>query len=571
MRSPSLLLLLSCILLTSSSQAQLQWSKQIFGSDFGRTDRADFNGDGFPDLLDYEQIDFTAIEINSGKGTRGSGGSLFQLHFDSVAFFDFNRDNKLDIAGCNSSESVLILDGNGDGTVTQSQTITVPCSWVVAADFNHDGNPDIAVGVAAGASNTTTNQVIVYLGNGHGGIANEVLNDNVNLTSNDGSPCFISGEAKTADFTGDKIPDLFIFADCVNPSDFNDRTTIVIVGKGDGTGHFTFHKELEGSFPDGQLRLVDENQDGKSDLFAHSSNTVAIFSSRGDGTFALKTAIHTNYLPSTNMGELVDAATIADFDGDGIKDVIAAIENFSPNSSRFLRFYKGQADGTYKTTQSFPIGVPVFDMISGDFDKDGHADLLMSRPGASNNLWLNISPGVPSCNHASGLRTITSCPSGSPTGNFHFVSTPFDGHNINAVQIYVDGTLKFETPEDLLSKNLQLSGGPHRVTVKAWDDVGPFSNTATLISCINDTNRTVNICSPGDGATITNTAHIVASASTNLKFNTLQVYVDGALTFSNSAKSIDITAALSRGTHHITVKAWDSNGPFSQSLSVTAQ
>jgi hypothetical protein len=427
------------------------------------------------------------------------------------------------------------------------------------------------VGVAAGASNTTTNQVIVYLGDGHGGIGREVLNVNVDLTAKDGSPCFISGEAKAADFTGDKIPDIFVFAGCVNPSDFNDRTSIVIVGKGDGTGHFTFHKDLEGDFPGGQLHLVDENQDGKADLFGHISNAVGIFSSRGDGTFALKTAVHTNYVSSTNMGELVDAATMADFDGDGIKDVIAAIENIGPNFSRFLRFYKGQTDGTYKATQSFPIGVPVFDMISGDFDKDGRADVLMSRPGASNNLWLNISSGAPSCNHASGLRTITSCPSGSPTGNFHFVSTPFDGHNVNAVQIYVDGTLKFETPEDLLSKNLQLSGGPHRVTVKAWDDLGPFSNTTTLISCINDTNRTVTICSPQDGSTVAGQVHIVASASTNLKFNTVQVYVDGALTFSNPAKSIDITAALSRGTHHITVKAWDSNGPFSQSLTVTAQ
>jgi len=569
MRSLFLLLLLTSTLLTSFTQAQLQWSKQDFGGSFGRTDRADFNGDGFPDLLDYEQVDFTAIEINSGKGTNG-GGSLFQLHFNHVAFLDFNGDNKMDIAGCSTSENVLILEGNGDGTVTQSQTITVPCSWVVAADFNHDGNPDVAVGIAAGSSNTTTNQVIVYLGDGHGGIAGEVLNDNVNFTANDGSPCFIDADATAADFTGNKIADIFIMGDCVNPTSFA-RVGAVIVGKGDGTGHFSFHKDLEGNFPTGFLRLVDENQDGKSDLFAIAQNGVGIFSGRGDGTFALKTAVHTNYSPSTNSGEYVDAGTVADFDGDGIKDVIVAIENVSPNFSRVLRFYKGQSDGTYKITQTFPIDVPVFDMIAGDFDKDGRADLLMSRPGNSINLWLNITPSVLSCRPTSGLRSITSCTSGSPTGNFHFVSSPLDGHPINAIQIYVDGTLKFETPEDLLSKNLQLSGGPHRVTVKAWDDLGPFSNTRILISCINATNRTVRICSPEDGATVAGQVHIVASASTNLKFNTLQVYVDGVLTFRNPAKSIDVTFIPSRGMHHITVKGWDSNGHFSESLTVTAQ
>jgi len=92
-----------------------------------------------------------------------------------------------------------------------------------------------------------------------------------------------------------------------------------------------------------------------------------------------------------------------------------------------------------------------------------------------------------------------------------------------------------------------------------------------LISCINATNRTVTICSPADGATVAGQVHIVASASTNLKFNTLQVYVDGVLTFRNPTKSIDVTFIPSRGMHHITVKGWDSNGQFSESLTVTAQ
>jgi hypothetical protein len=55
MRSPSFLLLLASVLLTSSTQAQLQWSKQNFGGSFEQTDRADFNNDGFPDLILYQE------------------------------------------------------------------------------------------------------------------------------------------------------------------------------------------------------------------------------------------------------------------------------------------------------------------------------------------------------------------------------------------------------------------------------------------------------------------------------------------------------------------------------------
>ena len=569
MRSIFVLLLLCTVLLTSSTQAQLQWSKHSFGGFFWQNDRTDFNGDGLPDLLAYQDEDFIATAINSGSGT-SSGAFSLQQRLDRVAFLDFNRDNKMDVAGCDLGGNLIILKGNGDGTLTPSQTIPVPCSWAVASDFNRDGKPDIAVGIAAGSSNTTTNQVIVYLGDGSGGISTQVINDNVNLTASDGRPCIIDGDAKAADFTGDKVADIFIIGNCFNNP--LDVIGAVIVGKGDGTGHFNFHKDLEGSFPQGHLRLVEENQDGKRDLFAVGSADLGIFTGHGDGAFTFKRAIHTNYSSSDNLGEFVSAGTVADFDGDGIKDAIIAIENLGPNVilSRFLRFYKGQPDGSYKSTQTFPIEVPVRDMIWGDFDKDGRADILLTRP-SNKNLWLNITPSALPCSHTSGLRSITACTLGSPTGNFHFVSSPFDGHPINAIQIYVDGTLKFETSDDLLSKNLQLSDGPHRVTVKAWDDLGPFSTTRTLISCTNSTNRTMRICSPENGASITSPVHIVASAATNLKFNVMQVYVDGVLTFSNSSKSIDITSSLSTGMHHITVKGWDSSGQFSSSLAVTAQ
>jgi hypothetical protein len=567
---PLLLFMFSTVFLP---QAQLKWSKQDFGGSFEQVDRTDFNGDGFPDLLLYEQQDFIATQINSGSGTVASRSSL-QQHFDRIAFLDFNGDHKMDVAGCNSSENVVILEGGGDGTLTPAQTLTVPCSWVVASDFNRDGKPDIAVGIASGSSITTTNQVIVYLGDGSGGIAAQVLNDNVNFSAADGRPCNLDADAKAADFTGDKIADIFIIGNCLNDP-FN-VIGVVIVGRGDGTGHFTFHKDLEGAFPQRHLRLLDENQDGKRDLMSSNGTDLSIFNGHGNGTFTLKNALHTNYSAADNLGEFVDAGTVADYDGDGSKDAIVAIEDIGPNFSRFLRFYKGQPDGSYKAIQALAIGVPVRDMISGDFDKDGRVDLLMSRPGAANNLWLNVTPSAHPCAASSALRSIRVCAAGNPAGNFHFVSSPLDGQPIHTLQIYLDGALKFETPEDILSKNLQLTDGAHRLTVKAWDDTGSFSTTRTLISCTNSNERTVRICSPEDEGAIAGSGagpqvHIVASAATSLKFTAVQVYVDGVLTFKSSAKSIDTFAPLSSGRHRITVKAWDSSGPFSNSITVVAQ
>jgi hypothetical protein len=60
------------------------------------------------------------------------------------------------------------------------------------------------------------NEVIVLLGDGHGDIASTVDNLDVTFTSSEGNTCSIDGRAVAADFNGDKVPDLFITADCPN-------------------------------------------------------------------------------------------------------------------------------------------------------------------------------------------------------------------------------------------------------------------------------------------------------------------------------------------------------------------
>ena len=158
---------------------------------------------------------------------------------------------------------------------------------------------------------------------------------------------------------------------------------------------------------------------------------------------------------------------------------------------------------------------------------------------------------------------------------FHFLSTVFDNHIVSAIQIYVDGTVKFETPDDFLNAILKLTDGEHRVTVKAWDDVGPFSMTKILQAqgpCINMTDRTVRICAPHEGAVITGTSgvvRIVATAETNLRFSSTQIYVDGELKFHTTVRHIDTKLLLLSGTHRVTVKGWDSRGPFSSTVMAT--
>ena len=125
-------------------------------------------------------------------------------------------------------------------------------------------------------------------------------------------------------------------------------------------------------------------------------------------------------------------------------------------------------------------------------------------------------------------------------------------------------------------QNLSFNPGSHRITAKAWDDLGAFSNVIDLTvqsSCSNSTNRTVRIFFPQNGAVFTSSGgkasvEIIATAANNLNYSVTQIYVDGAVVFSTASKTVDVKENLSTGTHRITVKGWDSSGAFSSSVAV---
>ena len=50
-------------------------------------------------------------------------------------------------------------------------------------------------------------------------------------------------------------------------------------------------------------------------------------------------------------------------------------------------------------------------------------------------------------------------------------------NQIQTMRIYIDGLSRFFGTEDFLSTRLSLPPGDHRMTVKAWDRFGPFSQT----------------------------------------------------------------------------------------------
>src|SRR5262249_10453131 len=167
-RSLSLLVLLLAI--GGAQSAVAQTIKFTSPADFpaGRpfvVSSGDFNGDGKVDLVAGD-ITNNDLVILPGNGD-GTLKAPVTYHLPGRPFFliasDFNRGEKSDWAfGASPSPAgISILLGKGDGTFEAPVFYAVPAWHMTAADLNHDGKPDIVTG-------PTTNSLTVSLNNGNG-------------------------------------------------------------------------------------------------------------------------------------------------------------------------------------------------------------------------------------------------------------------------------------------------------------------------------------------------------------------------------------------------------------------
>ena len=277
----------------------------------------DFNEDGNLDLV------LTTPGYNSwplpGDGTvsvrlgDGSGGFapmtdityVIWEQLSDVTTADFNADGKLDLAVTNTvypspslgtygSVSVLLGDGTGGfGPKTDFLTGNESSGSVTTADFNADGNTDLAV--------TSTWAVTILLGDGSGGFG----------PSGD-FPTGTRPVSVTADdFNSDGRPDLAL------ASEYEDSVSVLL---GNGSGGFAPRKDFRTGRDPSSLTTADFNSDGRPDLAVANgtSNTVSVLLGNGGGGLGSKTDFATGPSP--------DSVVSDDFNGDKRPDLATANE-----------------------------------------------------------------------------------------------------------------------------------------------------------------------------------------------------------------------------------------------------
>lgn len=386
----------------------------------------DFNGDGIPDFVTSNWEDSSTgitVFLSRPDGTLspgvnyGSGGGYM-----SVAVADFDQDGKLDVAAVDMIAGVVrIFSGNGDGTFAMSgqfltdSTNMVP-EAVVAADFNHDGYPDLAV-LNYGTFNPTLPSeanISILLNNRAGGF---VLAANYPLSGKVSYPSKIVA----ASLQGNGHADLIV------PLEYKPAVA-VFSSNGDGTFQGETDIALDGVA--GDIAVADLNRDGKPDLALASAIGIDVLLGNGDGTFQTPHLFVTSLQNETWDLPLTNQVSIADVDGDGLPDLVYANSEFGTVGVLF-----GNGDGTFSVPQESPVGGYPWGLAIADVNKDGAPDVavaggnfsgvtvLLNANGSAVAPNYSLSPSTSSVKltgGASATLQITTAPQNSFTGTISF-------------------------------------------------------------------------------------------------------------------------------------------------------
>jgi uncharacterized protein (TIGR03437 family) len=298
----------------------------------------------------------------------------------TVATADFNNDGNADLAvvftggfngASNSPGGVAILLGNGDGTFKNPAAYAAGLNALheAIADLNGDGKLDIAISADGDSS------VTILLGNGDGSFR---PGSTITAGLGEGTAAVIA-----ADFNGDGKLDL---------ATANENGTVSIL-LGNGGGVF----QAPRSFPCGPdcayLAAGDFNKDGRLDLAVanFNANLLSVMLGNGDGTFGAPAAYSTTNGPT----QLI----LTDFNHDGNLDIVTgsgSVDIIGPGfGSGEIAVLLGNGDGTFQGGPLYAAGSSPVSIAAGDLNGDGKPDVVTAnRDSGSLTVLLNQGKGT---------------------------------------------------------------------------------------------------------------------------------------------------------------------------------
>jgi hypothetical protein len=190
-------------------------------------------------------------------------------------------------------------------------------------------------------------------------------------------------EFEFGDVNGDGELDLVSVGDHGSPYVNSDQHGIM-VWLGNGSGNWAVH-QFE-NFGYGGCALGDLNWDGLTDVawgIHHNWGTSSMASrlmgaALGDGSGAYWTD-YGEGLASNGEQWGMFATAVADFDGDGLLDIVSQ----SFGGSNGIRLYRNQGDGTWSQAYALTGGSVGYTIEAADVNADGYPDIVSTRSGTN--------------------------------------------------------------------------------------------------------------------------------------------------------------------------------------------
>jgi hypothetical protein len=382
---------------------------------------ADFNADGLRDLVVAHEDPYKlAVLLGTGGGAFGAPTDLpLGSHSNPLAVrsADFNGDGDPDLASANEGSSdgtvpgwvSILLGGAGSSfSAPVSYSAGVKPQDLAIADFNGDNDPDIAI--ANETTGSATGAVSILLGAAGGTFTGPTnYQAAVAVGSIEASPRAVAA----ADFNGDNDPDLAI------ANQGNDQVSVLIGGAG---GTFGAPTNYAACGTPNSLTLGDFNGDGDNDMAVvnETCNNVSLRLGGAGASFGAKTDFSVGILP--------DEIAAGDLNGDSRLD-LAVSNQTSDNLSVLL----GLGTGSFAGVLNFPGGDGPTGVNIGQLNSDARLDVVLvneisnnasiylgtpdgyARPQAATPLTFKLVPAYTACGSSNSTHGAPlSSPSCSP-------------------------------------------------------------------------------------------------------------------------------------------------------------
>jgi flagellin len=291
---------------------------------------------------------------NVGSGTFASSLNFTAVRTGVDVVYDVNGDGRDDIVKWSGGYVDTYLN-NGDGTFAYRQnTISSFVNPTVFQDIDGDGIRD------AISQHTATDSIYIARGNANGSFASSIT-----IAAGTFGDIQNNDQIHIGDFDGNGKLDIMTMS-------FN--SNIIRISSQNANGTFAAAQTAY-TLPGGtfyNIAVGDFNGDGRDDIVLGgepggvTATNTRILLSNGNGTFSVGASIANS---SRNL-------SVADFNGDGILDIVAGHSFFETTSRVFL----GNGDGTFRISATIVDGVGTYAGNSiSDFNNDGNTDILFTE------------------------------------------------------------------------------------------------------------------------------------------------------------------------------------------------